>query len=140
MIDDPLWAAIKAAHERWSPGSSERFPPAPEWELAAGNLGTEEDEPDQALSLPVPSVPAVPGVIEEYGRPARAEPGAEECIDWEERAGVLEYEGGLSRAEAERLALAEVSAFPHTTRRGEPPKRHYGRGGRLLPGWWLPRA
>lgn len=30
--------------------------------------------------------------------------------DWEERAAILEYDGGLSRAEAEAIATVEIAA------------------------------
>ena len=40
---------------------------------------------------------------------------------FEERAAILEYDGGHSRPEAERLALIEVGATPETM--GEPVNR-----------------
>lgn len=115
-IEDPLWRAIRAAHERWSPDTAARFPPSRQWEPGEPELGTEKAAFDQELTAAVPGVPAVPGVSEEEAR-----------MEWEERAAILEFEGGFARAEAERRATRELggcpehelfSAFPHTTRPG----------------------
>ncbi len=53
----------------------------------------------------VPTVPTVP-TSGEKGRVCAT--GGEASGAWEERAAILEYDGGFSRAEAERRALAEL--------------------------------
>jgi hypothetical protein len=117
--DDPLWAAIRAAHQRWSPDTAERFPPPPEWEPPEVVVGTGNSEADQELTNPVPTVPTVPTVQEEFRRQTRAERLAEERAAWEERAAVLEFEGGLDRAAAEQLAAEELGYLQPS----HPPKR-----------------
>ena len=39
--------------------------------------------------------------------------GEDERAEFEERAGILEYDGGLTKAEAERLALSEILTNPN---------------------------
>lgn len=41
---------------------------------------------------------------------------AEERAEFEERAAILEYDGGLTKAEAERLALNEILSNPNGSR------------------------
>jgi hypothetical protein len=62
--------------------------------------GTGERTKDQALSKPVPHVPPVPF------KNNHAENGLADRF--EERAAILEYDGGWPRPEAERLARIEV--------------------------------
>jgi hypothetical protein len=106
--DDPLWKAIRAAHERWSPETAERFPPPPEWEPADAEVGTENGQAGQELTAPVPTVPTVPTLPDEFRRATRAERLAEERAAWEERAAILEFDAGLGREEAERQAAEEL--------------------------------
>ena len=40
----------------------------------------------------------------------------EERAEFEERSGILEYDGGLTKAEAERLALSEILTNPNRGR------------------------
>jgi len=40
----------------------------------------------------------------------------EERAKFEERAGILEYDGGLTKAEAERQALSEILTNPNGSR------------------------
>jgi len=40
----------------------------------------------------------------------------EERAEYEERAGILEYDGGLTKAEAERQALSEILTNPNGSR------------------------
>ncbi len=106
--DDPLWMAIKAAHEWVSPDGVKRFPPNPRWEPSAASVGTENDALDQSLKEPVPTVPTVP--TEKQKERASAADGVAADAWWtrEERAAILEFEGGFSRIEAERRAAEEL--------------------------------
>ena len=63
-------------------------------------MGTEKAELKQGVRPAVPTVPTVP-------TPKQIE-DTRELADWEERAAILEFDGGFSRAEAESLALAEL--------------------------------
>ena len=62
--------------------------------------GTGDCPQNQLLNEPVPHVPHVPLENNDAGN---------ELADWfEERAAILECDGGWPRAEAERIARAEV--------------------------------
>ncbi len=76
--DDPLHAAIKAAHARWSPKMAGRLRPNPKFEP----LG-EAAKGDEAA--------------------------AEAHAAWLERSAILEYDGGLSRSEADRKATLDLA-------------------------------
>jgi hypothetical protein len=64
--------------------------------------GTEEHKQQQLLSNSVPRVPLVP--LEN----SQAENEEDLRVAFEERAAILEYDGGWPRPEAERLARIEV--------------------------------
>jgi hypothetical protein len=107
-IDDHLYEILKAAHARWSPDTLDRFPPKSRWEPPTGAVGTEIPSRDQPLAPRVPTVPTVPTEIETP--PPRSAGDAHG--DWEERAAILEFEGGLPRAAAEARATAEAWDYP----------------------------
>lgn len=46
--------------------------------------------------------------MEERPRRTAAEVAADALAEWEERAGIIEYDGEFSRAEAEARATAEL--------------------------------
>lgn len=107
MIEDPLWAAVRAARMRWGEPKLE-FPSRPKWEPLAGTEGAQNLYCDEWGSLPVPTEATVPTPGgEEGGDIALA--GGVGSGDWEERAGILEAEAGLSRADAEHQATAEIA-------------------------------
>lgn len=101
--EDPLRAALLRAHARWSTSSAARFPPPGKWVPLAGTVGTDEDQPEQTLTAAVPTVPTVPTEKEDM---AQASPPL--TPEEEERAAILEFEGGLDRATAERLAQGRL--------------------------------
>lgn len=110
VSDDPLWAAIRAAHERWSPTSAGVFPPSPGWEQRSGVVGAEISLPSQSVSDGVPTDPTDPTQKQdEWSWPAPAT-DPDDAGEWEERAAILEFDAGLSRLEAERLARASAVA------------------------------
>lgn len=111
MADDLLWAAIRAAHARWSPGSMELFPPSPRWEQQAGLVGVDIAVSDQAVACPGPTDPTDPTEKQDewVWPPPDDDPNG--MGDWEERAAILEFDAGLSRCEAERLARASAVAL-----------------------------
>ncbi len=106
--ENSLYLALKAAYARAASEASKRFPAQSEWEPPAERLGTDKAFSDQELEGWVPTVPTVP--TEKHKRQHRTR--AEALAEWQERAAILEFEGGLSRAEAEAQATAEL---------GEPP-------------------
>lgn len=71
---------------------------------------------DQGINTePVPPVVRVTPLAQIRGRFGGVAPdvGAmtpDERVQFDERAAIVEYDGGLSRAEAERLAWAEIEA------------------------------
>lgn len=92
-LDDVLWSL-------WGTGSfcSHR-----------SSVGTErairwEQEIHQPYQNVTTSVPTVPTTLDiDTGTDGRSDVG-EACAAWEERAAILEFEGGMSRAEAECAA------------------------------------
>jgi hypothetical protein len=86
--------------------------PVPHVPQVAQSWGTEREAPErehiQRVIEPVPHVPLVPlendnGWNEEDWRAA-----------FNERAGILEYDGGLPRSEAERQARVEIAEMRQT--------------------------
>ncbi|MCO5156865.1 MAG: hypothetical protein M9945_08940 [Aquamicrobium sp.] len=59
--------------------------------------------------------------------------GEEARLEFEERAAVLEYEGGLSRAEAERQAASETGYRPEGVGRATSPSGETNQTGRINP-------
>lgn len=106
--DDLLRATIKAAHERWYPPAAERFPPKAGWEPLGLSVGTENTPSDQNLMGPVPTVPTVPTSKQYELRCTHEHAAAEALVAWEERAAIIQFEGGLSREDAERRATEEM--------------------------------
>ena len=99
MMSEPaaLLDVLRLAYLAHAPDRLARFPETSE----PGTPGTEIDERIQTGSR----IPAVPGQKQD-GSALDVNRGAGE---WEERAAILEYDGGLGRAEAERLASEELS-------------------------------
>ncbi len=77
-------------------------------------MGTENSELNQGDTTTVPTVPTVPGAFEEFRRPTRAEQQLQDRAAWEERASVLEFEGGMEREAAEQAAADELGYRPTT--------------------------
>ena len=116
-------AAILAAHARWSASPAERFPVNSDWEPPAADLGTAKASPDQSLAGPVPRVPRVPSEKQHRSHRTgstetadatglRGGASAEAWAAWLERAAIREYEGGMSRAEAEVRTALELGPCP----------------------------
>jgi hypothetical protein len=59
---------------------------------------------DQCLVATVPTFPAVLATFDKRHGSAPAEAAEIDPGEWEERAAILEYDGGLDRATAKRLA------------------------------------
>jgi len=75
----------------------DRFPPPASWEQAADVVGTEKPASNQGDKVFGSHVPTVPAKNRE-GAQCKA---ADAWAAWEERAAILEYDGGLDRIEAE---------------------------------------
>ena len=69
-------------------------------------LATEPTEPTELTRQDVSSVPSVLSLMSDPEGPPAAPDLADLLDAAEERAAIMEFDGGLSRAEAERLALA----------------------------------
>ena len=82
------------------------------WEPLSTPLGTDKDLSDQTLSRPVPTVPTVPSEKQDASHRTAAEAAAEALEAWEERAAILQFDGGWSRAEAEHKASEELGTPP----------------------------
>lgn len=103
MTTRALASAIRKARQRWSDA---RSPPIGEWGPLPPTVGTENQIVRPRVSGSVPTVPTVP-TSREKGQTLRT-PCAHVAAwyEWGERAAILEFESGLDRAAAERLAAA----------------------------------
>lgn len=107
-------AAVLAAHAGWA-GPAERFPVIPDWEPPAADVGPAKSELDQIIAGAVPRVPRVPSGKRYRSHVSAApetNPEAEAWATWVERAAIREYDGGMSRAEAETFAALELGPCP----------------------------
>ena len=102
--DSALSVAIRAAHRQWSSEGKDRLPPKFEWEPRAGEVATGQTLADQGVASTVTSVTSVTTEKHKTEHCARAEALAV----WEERAAILEFDGGFSRREAEQSATIEL--------------------------------
>lgn len=103
--EGPLRAALLRAYARWSTDAAPRFPQSERWEPLAGAVGAEKGKQNQNDDLSVPTAPTVPTAAE-----WEAETMPPLTPDEEERAAILEFEAGLDRATAERLARMSAVA------------------------------
>lgn len=110
--EDPLWAVLKAAHAALSPAEAERFPPVPRWEPQEPEVGTAKAEPNQHVVGAVPTVPTVPTEKDNVSHCTGPEAAADAWAAWHERAGIREFDGGVSRVEAEAGTVAELGPAP----------------------------
>jgi hypothetical protein len=99
---DPITEALRRAKAVWA---ADGFPAAAAGNPGAPEVGTVKSPRHQSLETQVPSVPTVP-TPREKGRVRTSL--AEVMANWEERAAILEYDGGWPRAEAERRASDEL--------------------------------
>ncbi len=113
--NDALQKAILAAHAGWSGGVGERFPVDSEPGTVFAEPGTPKDEKEQGVKGRVPGVPGVPGK-KQYRSARTASPETNALADawatWVERAAIREYDGGMSRAEAEVRTALELGPCP----------------------------
>lgn len=101
--------ALAALWRQHRPEAGEVVPIAVEREPEQAQAGTEKASEDQKLVESVPAVPTVPSISEQPQPLTRAERREAEAMEWQERAAVLEFSGGLSREEAEEQAAAELN-------------------------------
>lgn len=112
MTEDPLWAALRQAHRIWAPETVDGFPPEPERDPPLGPMGTGKFHQDQRVITTVPTVPPVPAARHHtWSRPVE-EAALLTRVDWEERAAIREFDGGIDRAEAEAMTAAELGQPP----------------------------
>ncbi|MDP3704013.1 MAG: hypothetical protein Q8R78_06455 [Candidatus Omnitrophota bacterium] len=110
--DDPLWNAIKAARARWSADGPERSPVRDGWGPPWSVAGDRSSLTAQAVAAAVPRVPRVPSEKQDIRQRTSDQVAADAWAEWEERAAIREYDGGMSRLQAERLAEADLGARP----------------------------
>lgn len=101
--DARLTAAIRQARERWASGSHLNEG----WEPQSEKVGTAFRQSDQALAIPVPTVPTVPTPERDTLSSTMADAHVSAWADWVERAAILEFSGGLGRGEAEARAAIQ---------------------------------
>jgi len=103
--ESPLWNAIKAAHRRWSPDTAHLLPDTMDWRPApalSGNPG--------ATGGPSAAPPATAAQRPES---RLIGPSADdEAMEQEERAAIIEFDGGLDRQTADALAAARPRPPP----------------------------
>jgi len=66
----------------------------------------------QGFAAAVPRSPAVPIEKQDMPQRAAAEVAAAAWVAWEERAAIREFEGGMSRREAEAATAQELGPAP----------------------------
>ena len=101
MPTDPLAGAIAAARAQFgaaAPASGNR-------ERGSAEVGTGNSSADQIDSGSVPTGPTVPTAGKDTRQHADE---ADRLAAYEERAAIMEFDGGLDREEAERRARVEV--------------------------------
>jgi hypothetical protein len=108
VIDGELIASLRRAYERLAPDGVARFPLAAEWDPSARAAGTAKPLAGSGVRSTVPDVPTVP-TPQDYGCSEHSAP----CWgDWQERAAIRECDGGINRAEADRLTAEELGPCP----------------------------
>jgi len=117
-LTDPLADAIRCARSRWhierqcalGDRPAEGFPPPTGREPVSREVGTEKGVYSQGVKVPVPTFPPFPP-RKEKGRGSNVlDAHVSAWFEWAERAAILEYGGGWTRPEAERLATLEPLA------------------------------
>lgn len=108
--EDPLAAALRAAYSALSPDLAERFPVEFHWEPQSVELGTAKARSDQCVNPYGSQVPRVPSENQYISERTDADALAE----WEERAAIREFDGGMSRVVAEALTALELGPRPRT--------------------------
>ena len=101
MPNDPLARAITAARHQFgasAAASGNREPDDTE-------VGTEVSLDSQTTSAPVPSGPTVPSA---GGHTRDSDDESDLLAAFEERAAIMEYDGGLDRDEAEQRARIDL--------------------------------
>ena len=115
MATDPMWAAILAARDRLSETSSERFPAEERFPTAPGTDAALRPVENQRVRPTVPRFPEFPAKL---GGPAQRPSNRETSVPadgwatWQERAAVREFDGHMSRLEAEVRTALELGPCP----------------------------
>lgn len=111
MTDPDIQRALHAAY-RALRGASDRFPPAWNWETPSAEMGTEEAEKYQEPTGAVPRVPRVPTQNQYMDINTAGHAPSAAWAEWQERAAMREFEGGLDRGTAEVLTAVELGPCP----------------------------
>jgi hypothetical protein len=96
-----LWRRYRSDAPAGSHRSRQRDGENQKWEPRKADI-------NQSVAGAVPTVPAIPTSFDKIQTHAPAEVVEIDPGEWEERAAILEYEGGLDRAAAEELATILV--------------------------------
>lgn len=110
--DEAMRAAILAAHAGWSAQAEERFPVNSDWEPPAGALGTAKLSQDQIVNGAVPRVPRVPSEKQYRSHVSPSPEAADAWAAWTERAAIRQYDGAMSRTQAETVTALELGPCP----------------------------
>lgn len=112
MATDPFAEALRAAYQATPGAALQRFPVENHWEPQVEKLGTAKADADQSVNPTVPRVPRVPSENGTMPHRMAAEAASEALATWDERAAIREYEGGMSRREAELTTAMELGPRP----------------------------
>ncbi len=112
MATDPFAEALRAAYLATPGAALQRFPVENHWEPLADELGTEKPYSDQSVKSKVPTVPRVPTENGTMPRRIPTEATSTTLAAWDERAAIREYDGGMSRREAELHTTMELGPRP----------------------------
>ena len=93
----------------------QRFPVESHWEPQTEELGTENTYADQPVNVAVPKVPRVPSEKGTMPHRIGAEAAFEALTAWDERAAIRQYDGGMSRREAEHHTAMELGPRPEAS-------------------------
>ena len=113
MATDGTFAeALRAAYATLAPGGDERFPAASGWEPPTPEVGTAKRLINPEVKAGSTQAPAVPFEKHKTQERTPAPGAAEAWVEWQERAAIREYDGGMSRETAEILTAVELGPCP----------------------------
>jgi hypothetical protein len=107
-----LAVALRQAYSTLAPALAQRFRAE-----EARNRSHDSPEPQKPQQIQLDNghgsgVPAVPGEFGSTPQRAAEDIAADASAEWEERAAIREYDGHMSRGEAERLTALELGPRP----------------------------
>lgn len=110
--DGALGEALRAAWASLSPGGLERFPVESDREPFSVGPGTAKAQEIPEVNPCGSRVPGVPGKNKDRSQHTHADGDADAWAAWLERAAIREFDGGMTRAQAEAVTAVERGPCP----------------------------